>query len=166
MKTIITAVALFISSITIAQNADAKVTVTKVINGSVDKVWEVVRKMDDINLYTQVVGSVEWKGEHGVGGERVCLPPKDSNGGILNEKILTFNDVTRAYSYSVEGVPTKGMVNSFRVVDLGFNKSMIVWNSTYESFVENPQMNEDQLKGFLKQTLTEILNNMAVSAAK
>ena len=32
-----------------AQNADAKVTVSKVIEASADDVWSVLRKMDDIN---------------------------------------------------------------------------------------------------------------------
>jgi len=166
MKTIISVIALLVSGMTMGQNANAKVTVSKVINLSADKVWEVVKKMDDIHLYTEVVGDVQWKGTHGVGGERVCLPPKGSNGGILNEKILTYSDATRSYTYSVNGVPTKGMVNGFKVVDLGYNKCMIVWTSSYESFVDNPQMNEDQLKGFLKNTLTEILGNMVVSASK
>ena len=58
------------------------------------------------------------------------------------------------------------MVNSFKVVDLGFNKCMIVWNSTYESFVKNPQMNEEQLKGFLTATLTEVVTKMSNAATK
>jgi len=166
MKTLLMGVMLFIAGATVAQDVNAKVSVTKVINVSADKVWSIVRTMDDLHLYTDIVGSVEWKGKKGTGGERVCHPPKGSGGGILNETILTFSDINRSYSYSVAGVPTKGMVNSFRVVDLGYNKSMIVWNSTYEAFVENPQMNEDQLKGFLSNTLNEILTKMALAATK
>ena len=147
-----------------AQSSVAKVSVTKVIDASVDNVWKLVRQMDDIHQYTVVVGDVEWEGKKGVGGRRVCLPPKGQEGGVLNEEILQFSDANRFYEYSVEGVPTTGMVNSFKVVDLGYNKSMIVWNSTYDSFVENPQMNEEQLKAFLTQTLTEILNNFAKAA--
>lgn len=155
----------FSIGVTMAQDSNAKVVVTKVINASADDIWELVRKMDDIHEYTKVLGSVVWSGNQGIGGQRVCYPPKGQEGGILNEKIIQFSDENRFYSYSVEGVPAKGMVNSFRVMDLGYNKCMILWNSTYTSFVENPQMNENQLKAFLSKTLTEVLDNFAKAAS-
>ncbi|NER82981.1 MAG: SRPBCC family protein [Leptolyngbya sp. SIO1D8] len=147
-----------------AQEPDAKITVTKVINVSSDQVWTILRKMDDIQKYSSYVDKVIWTGDHGIGGSRKCLPPEGHEGYYV-EQIVDFNDSERTYSYAVvEGVPVKGMVNSFKVVDLGYKKSMIVWTSTYEQFMENPQMDEVQFKGFLTQASNEMITKVSAAA--
>lgn len=149
-----------------AQNSEANVTITKVVEISADQVWKVLRQMDDIQKYSSVIAKVEWIGDHGVGGQRKCLPPKGQEGYYV-EQIVNFSDIERSYSYALkEGVPAKGMVNNFKVVDLGYNKSMIVWTSTYEAFLQNPQMNEKQFLGFINQSIEEMIINVANAAKK
>ena len=148
-----------------AQAADAKVTNTQIVDVSADLVWAVLRKMDDIDKYSSGVEKVDWSGAHGVGGQRVCTAPGGQ--GRFVESIVKFDDTTRSYSYAlVEGVPAKGMVNSFKVVDLGYQKCMIVWTSTFDQFVENPQMTEAQFMGFLDMASTEMLDKVAAEATK
>lgn len=154
---------LFGTGLVNAQNADANVSKTKIVKASADKVWSVIRKMDDIDKYSSAIAKVEWSGSHGVGGQRVCTAPEGN--GYFKESIVAFDDNNRTYSYAVvEGVPVKGMVNSFKVLDLGYNKSMIVWTSNYEQFIENPNMSEQEFLSFLNQTLDEFVDNMALAA--
>ena len=148
-----------------AQSPDAKITLTKVVETSADQVWEKLRKMDDIDQYSSLISQVNWTGNKGVGGQRVCTSA-DGN-GYFKESIVGFNDDQRSYSYAVvEGVPAKGMLNNFKVVDLGYQKSMIVWTSTYDQFIENPNMDEAQFKGFLNQAAGEMIEKVAVAAGK
>ncbi len=163
-KTILATAILLLSFNLAAQNSDADKTITRVIDASADEVWGILRQMDDIDKYSSAIAKVDWKGEKGVGGERVCTAPEGQ--GYFKESIVTFDDAARTYSYAVvEGVPFKGMVNSFKVVDLGYQKSMIVWTSNYEAFMKNPQMTEDQFLGFIDQTIGELITNV-VAAAK
>ncbi|HAA12899.1 MAG TPA: SRPBCC family protein [Cytophagales bacterium] len=149
-----------------AQNADADVTLTRVIEASVDEVWSLLRQMDDIQNYSSMIATVEWTGDHGIGGERKCLPPEGGS-GYFKERIVSFSDEQRTYSYAlIEGVPAKGMVNRFKVVDLGYNKSMIVWTSSYEQFMPNPQMNEEQFLAFLHQSVSEMIDNVSLTALR
>ena len=154
------------SSVMVAQPGEPKVTKTKVINASADAVWEKLRVMDDLQKYSSHVAIVKWTGDHGVGGERKCLPPEGLEGYYL-ERIVNFNDEQRTYSYAlVEGVPVKGMVNTFKVVDLGYRKSMIIWTSSFEQFLENPQMTEEQFLGFINQAVGETIDLYASAAEK
>ncbi len=41
------------------------------------------------------------------------------------------------------------MVNSFKVIDLGYKKCMVVWTSNGGEYIENPQMSEEQFMGFI-----------------
>ena len=146
-----------------AQVADAKITNTKVVNASADAVWGLIRQMDDIDKYSSSVVKVQWTGDHGVGGQRVCTAPEGQ--GYFKESIVAFDDTARTYSYAlVEGVPAKGMVNNFKVVDLGYNKCMIVWTSNYEAFMTNPNMTEDQFQGFLNMASNEMIEKIAAAA--
>lgn len=165
IKNVLVALAvLFSVSALSAQNSNANVTLSKVVDASADKVWSVLRKMDDIQNYSSLIAKVKWTGDKGVGGERVCYPPKEGQ-GFFKERIVDFSDEQRTYSYAlIEGVPAKGMVNNFKVVDLGYNKSMIVWTSKYEQFIENPQMNEEQFLGFLNQSIKEMVDNVATAS--
>ena len=149
----------------VAQNSDANFTVSKIVDASADDVWSVLRKMDDIDKYSSAIAKVTWTGNKGVGGQRVCTAPKGQ--GFFKESIVKFDDTNRTYSYAVmEGVPTKGMVNSFKVVDLGYQKSMIVWTSSYDEFMTNPQMTEEQFAGFINQSINEMIGNVIVTAKK
>lgn len=149
-----------------AQTADANITWSKVVDVSADNVWTLLRKMDDVNKYSSGIARVVWTGTKGKGGERVCYPPKGQE-GYFKEKIVAFDDNSRTFSYAVvEGVPIKGMVNTFKVVDLGYKKSMIVWSSNFEEFMKNPQMTEEQFMGFIKMSLEEMVGNITMTAKK
>lgn len=142
-----------------AQFADAKITRTKVLDISADQLWGVMRKMDEIDKYSSGIARLEWTGEKGAGGSRVCYAPDGK--GYFKENILTYDDTQRTYSYAVvEGVPFTGMVNSWTVVDLGYNKSMVVWTSKYDQFMENPEMTLEQFTGFIDMSIDEYIGNI------
>ena len=169
MKKLIIVFALFLGwsvNQTQAQSADANITFTKVIDASADQVWSILREMDDIDEYSSAISKVVWTGQKGKGGERVCYPPKGQQ-GYFKENIVAFDDANRTYSYAVvEGIPAKGMVNTFKVLDLGYQKSMIVWSSNFDEFMKNPQMTEEQFMGFLNNSLKEMVDNVIVAAKK
>ena len=146
-----------------AQNADADFTHTKVVEASADDVWALVRVMDDVDKYQAIIARVEWTGPKGVGGQRICYTPDGS--GYFKESIVAFDDQNRTYTYSLdEGAPAQGMVNQFNIVDLGYNKSLLVWTSNYDAFMENPQMTKEQFHGFIKSSITEFADNIARAA--
>jgi len=148
-----------------AQKSNANVTLTKVVDTSADNVWGKLRQMDDIDKYSSVISKVKWTGEKGIGGQRVCTSADGQ--GYFKENIVAFDDQNRTYTYAlVDGIPAKGMINNFKVIDLGYQKSMIVWTSNYEQFMKNPQMTEEQFLGFLNQSAGEMLTNVAIAAAK
>lgn len=157
-KVIFIALALIVSINLNAQNSIADLSYVSKVDLSADLVWEQIRKMDNIDKISSFVGKVDWTGPKGVGGTRVCTTPDGK--GHFKEEILKFNDNQRTYTWQVvEGVPAKTVINSFKVVDLGLNKSMIVWTSNYE-FIENPNMTEGQFRGFLQGAVTEMVENM------
>ena len=84
-------------STTYAQDAGAKKTYTKVVDASADHVWTVLRKMDQIDKYTQNVARVEWSGNMGVGGTRKCFAPEGQ--GYFKENIALSNCKNLASSF-------------------------------------------------------------------
>ncbi len=147
-----------------AQKSDAKKTYTKIVDVSADEVWSILRKMDQIDKYSSTIATVEWTGNMGVGGSRTCHAPDGK--GYFKENIVSYDDARRTFSYSVvEGVPIKGMVNTWNVVDLGYQKSMIVWTTVYDEFMENPQMTMEQFMGFIDSSLNEFVGNVVAEAS-
>lgn len=149
---------LFILLISLRSMLQAQTPLVTEIGSSADEVWEQIRKMDNIDELSSFVSKVQWKGPKGVGGERVCTSADGK--GHFKEKITAFDDKTRTYSYQViEGVPAKNMNNMIKVVDLGYNKSMIVWTSSYE-FIKNPNMTKEQFDGFITSARVEMVENI------
>lgn len=147
-----------------AQDAEPKKTYSKVVNASADNVWTVIRRMDQVDKYSSGIARLEWTGNKGVGGSRVCYAPDGK--GYFKENIVEYDDTNRTFSYAVvEGVPFKGMVNTWKVVDLGYQKSMVVWTSRYDQFIENPQMTLDQFMGFIDMSLNEFVGNVIAEAS-
>lgn len=133
------------------------VTTVRVLDISADKAWEQLRILDNIDKLSSSVSKVIFTGDRGVGGERVCIAADGK--GRFKENITAFSDSERSYSYAVvEGVPAKNMLNTFKVVDMGYNKSMVVWTSNFE-FMQNPQMTEEQFRGFLSMASGEMIDN-------
>ena len=146
-----------------AQDADARTVKTQIIEASADDVWEIVRDLDGLADISKFVARVEYTGANDVGGQRVCYAPKGQ--GSYTEAIIGFDDTARTYTYAVkEGVPVAGMVNSFKVVDLGYRKSMLVWTSTYDEFVDNPNMTEEQFAGFIDMAISDMIANITAKA--
>ena len=56
------------------------------------------------------------------------------------------------------------MVNTWKVVDLGYRKSMVIWTTNYDEFIENPQMTFDQFMGFIDSSLNEFVGNVVADA--
>ena len=136
----------------------AQTPFVKEVDRSADKVWEEIRKMDNIDVLSSFVSHVKWTGPKGVGGERVCTSADGQ--GYFRERVTGFDDKTRTYTYQVvEGVPAKNMNNMIKVVDLGYKKSMIVWTSAYE-FIQNPNMTQTQFENFLTTARVEMVDNI------
>jgi hypothetical protein len=156
-------VLLTLTSLT-AQNQTPNMTLSFEANVSADKVWEQIRIMDNIDEVSSYVATVTWKGPKDVGGERKCVAPDGK--GYYVEKVKSFDDDQRTYRWQVvEGVPAKNVFNSFKVVDMGFNKSMIVFRSNYE-FIENPNMTKEQFQAFFHAAASEIAANYIKLARK
>ncbi|NMH89066.1 SRPBCC family protein [Flavivirga algicola] len=148
-----------------AQDSDSKISVSKVVSVSADKMWKVLRQMDNVDKFSPQIDKVVWTGEHGVGGERVCYG--NENRFYVKEKIVKFDDVKRTYSYAVvEGAPAKDMVNTFKVVDLGDNKSKVVWSTSYTSFIQNPRFTEEQFRGATEYGFNDFIGQVAMTANK
>ena len=139
---------------------EPKVQFSKIISTSADNFWETVRQMDKIDKYSSNIARVEWTGNMGKGGQRVCYTPDGK--GYFKEKIVAYNESTRSFSYSLlEGAPVKGMVNTIQVVDIGYGKCVFVFWSHYEQFIENPQMTQEQFHAFMQSSLVEMTERMA-----
>ncbi|MEM6723704.1 MAG: SRPBCC family protein [Bacteroidota bacterium] len=145
-----------------AQNTDAIVTKTVVINASADDVWDRLRALDKIEELTpDFVGDSWVDGTVGIGAKRSCTAPgqtrKTAEQPAYTETVVAYDDEKRFYSYAVMGVPAKNMLNSFKVVDLGYKKCMVIWNSSGWTFMENPQMNEQQFLAFLDTVSDQLM---------
>ena len=139
---------------------EPKVLFSKVVNKSADELWKTVRKLDQIHKYSSAIAKVDWNGNMGVGGERVCHTPDGK--GFYKEKIVAYDESSRSFSYSLlEGAPVKGMINFMQVVDLGYGKCVLVWWSNYDAFIKNPQMTEEQFQAFMLSSLEEMTYKMA-----
>ena len=146
-----------------AQKMEPRKTYTKIVSVSADDAWTELRKLDQVDKYSSTIARVEWSGNMGVGGSRVCYSPDGK--GYFKENIVAFDDANRSFTYSlVEGAPIKGMVNTWKVVDLGYQKSMIIWSSNYDQFMENPQMTEEQFMAFIDSSLNEYVGNIVAEA--
>ncbi|MEO1436840.1 MAG: SRPBCC family protein [Bacteroidota bacterium] len=145
-----------------AQNSEAIVSKTVVINASADVVWERLRALDRIEELTpDFVGDSWIDGNVGIGAKRSCTAPgqtrKTADQPAYTETVVAYDDEKRFYSYAVMGVPAKNMLNSFKVVDLGYKKCMVVWNSSGWTFMENPQMSEEQFLAFLDRVSDQLM---------
>lgn len=140
-----------------SQGPEPKIVKSKIINASADAVWERLRQIDGLEEIVPnfvAKSSIDTK-VAGAGTKRTCEAPNGQ--GHYTEQVVDYDDSARYYTYAVlEGVPVKSMLNSFRVIDLGYQKCMVVWTSNYD-FMQNPNMTEEQFNGFLNQASDAIL---------
>lgn len=142
---------------------DARLIQTLIVDAGADQIWDLLKQLDDVDKYSSTIAKVEFTGKKGVGGERVCTSVDGK--GFFREKIVAFDDRFRTYSYSlVEGVPVRGMVNTFKVVNLGYGKSALIWSSNFEQFLENPNMTEDEFMAFMDSASKETLQKIGEAA--
>ncbi len=139
---------------------EPKVQFSKIISKSADKYWETVRQIDKIDKYSSNVARVEWTGNVGKGGQRVCYTPDGKD--YFKEKIVAYDESARSFSYSLlEGAPVKGMVNTIQIINLGYGQCIFVFRSYYEEFISNPQMTQEQFHAFMNTSLEEMTDKMA-----
>ena len=148
-----------------AQKPDALMSKSVVLNASADDVWEVLRDLEKFDLlFPNFLADVWIEGDFTGPKEglvRKCTAPGEQKGTVsYSETITEFDDEKRFYAYAVNGVPAKNMINMFKVVDLGYKKSMVIWNSTGWTFVENPQMTREQFVGFMGSALDEAMSEL------
>ena len=168
MKNTILMIALFafgwVSNPVAAQNN--QFIKSQIVEASADKVWEQLRQLDGLEKIAPQLITDSWlvnDAQPGVGAKRSCTAPGTPKGQAgYTETITEFSDTERYYRYAVtEGTPTKNMVNSLRVVDLGYQKCMVVWTSQRDGFMENPQMTEEQFNQFLNMAGQSPVNGVA-----
>ncbi|MEO0527742.1 MAG: SRPBCC family protein [Bacteroidota bacterium] len=150
---------------TSAQKANAIVTKTKIINASADDVWQRLRTLDKIEELTpDYVGDSWVTGKVGVGAVRSCTNPGQTRKTVdkpaYTETVVSYDDEKRFYAYAVKGIPAKNMLNSFKVVDLGYKKCMVIWNSGGWTFIKNPQMTEGQFLGFMDTVGNQLMSRL------
>lgn len=143
------------------QNAEAILTKSVILNSSADDVWGELRQLDKFGeLFPNYIADVwiDSYSEPKTGLERKCTAPGQKKGTVsYKETIYEFDDEKRFYSYKVEGIPAKNMINMFKVVDLGYKKSMVIWNSTGWSFIKNPNMSREEFISFMGAALDEAM---------
>ena len=139
---------------------------SQIVNASADEVWERLRKLDGLEEIAPHLLNETWIHDNalpGVGVKRSCTAPGTPKGqASYTETILEFSDSERYYKYTVDqGTPTKNMINSLRVVDLGYHKSMVVWTSVRDGYIDNPQMTEVEFNEFLTMAGQSIVDGVA-----
>ena len=166
IKFVITA--LFFSFIFVNTTTAQKASFVKsqIVEASADEVWERLRKLDGLEEIVPHLLTDTWligNTKPGVGTKRSCTAPGTPKGqASYTETITEFSDAERYYRYAItEGTPTKNMVNSLRVVDLGYQKCMVVWTSDREGFVKNPNMTEEQFNEFLTMAGQSVVDGVA-----
>ncbi len=153
----------FINTVAAQQTSFVK---SQIVEASADEVWERLRKLDGLEEIVPHLLTDTWligDAKPGAGAKRSCTAPGTPKGqASYTETITAFSDTERYYQYAItEGTPTKNMINSLRVVDLGYQKCMVVWTSDREGFVENPQMTEEQFNVFLTMAGQSIVDGVA-----
>lgn len=139
---------------------------SQIVSASADEVWERLRKLEGLEEIVPQLLNDTWlhdKAQPGVGVKRSCTAPGTPKGqASYTETIIEFSDSERFYKYAVtEGTPTKNMINSLRVIDMGYQKCMVVWTSDREGFVKNPQMTEEEFNSFLNMAGQSIVDGVA-----
>lgn len=139
---------------------------SKIVSASADEVWERLRKLDDLEKIVPHLLSDSWvhnNAEPGIGVKRSCTAPGTPKGeASYTEEITDFSDQERFYEYAItQGTPTKNMVNTLRVLDMGYKRCLVVWTSTREAFIENPQMTEEQFNDFLNMAGQSLVEGLA-----
>lgn len=145
-----------------AQSNEITMTKSQIINASADDVWNRLRKLDGLEQIIPNFLEDSWvigDATPGVGAKRSCTAPGTPRGeASYTEQVVEFDDDKRYYSYAIlEGIPAKNMVNSFRVIDLGYKKCMVVWESNGGQFQDNPNMSKEQFVGFLNSASDAIM---------
>jgi hypothetical protein len=129
------------------------------INASADQVWQLLRKLDGVEAFSGgMVTHSKIKGEPGVGCERICTM---NDGAKIKEIVRSFSDAERSYSYQVysDMMPVSKMINSAQVLDLGYQKSLLVWKSNFiPAKGADPAQISQMMGGMLEMVLGQVKN--------
>jgi len=111
------------------------ITDKQTINGSADKIWEILRTFDKVETYNSMVTKTELDGQ-GVGSQRVCTAMSpDGSEMKLVEKLDYLNDDEKTMKISIVDVPMplNNCVVTMKVGALEDNKTELEFESIFET---------------------------------
>ena len=117
------------------------------INGSADKIWEILRTFDKVETYHSMTTKTELDGQ-GVGSQRT-VTAKDPDGNTIKlvEKLDYLNDDEKTMKISIVGgpLPLNSAVVTIKVGTLEDNKTELEFDSIFDP---KPGAEEELKKGF------------------
>jgi len=117
------------------------------INGSADKIWEILRTFDKVETYHSMTTKTELDGQ-GVGSQRT-VTAKDPDGNTIKlvEKLDYLNDDEKTMKISIVGgpLPLNSAVVTIKVGVLEGNKTELEFDSIFDP---KPGAEEELKKGF------------------
>ena len=112
----------------------ANVSVTKSVKAPADKVWAMVSEWGGTHKWIPGVGPVSVEGE-GIGSIRSAdLDPATGFVGRISERLESFDDKTRSFSYRVIGdspIPIRDYVAEMTVVERGPEAASVTWSCSW-----------------------------------
>ena len=102
------------------------IEVKKTIAVAPDKVWPTIAKASGISIWFPVITACRVEGN-----QRYCTM---QGGGELEETMLSTDNATRTFTYSVDKhpLPWGPAYCVMKVNDAGMGKSEIIWSSSFE----------------------------------
>ena len=96
-------------------------------------VWEKARDFNALNTWHPAVASDEIVAgsNNQPGAERKLTL---GNGGTVDEKLLSFDDAHRRFSYTIVGgvLPVSDYTSTFRVTPVGKDSARVTWSGTFK----------------------------------
>lgn len=91
--------------------------------------WQTVRRMTRMEeWYPGLIRKSEVLEEDGMEPRRNCVM---QDGGVLKERILLRDDLTRTFVYAIDSLPlpAKNVVGTIRIDDVGNGRSHVTWSA-------------------------------------
>ncbi|OON82613.1 SRPBCC family protein [Streptomyces tsukubensis] len=107
--------------------APVSASVAREIPAPADRVWRLVGGFDALPDWLPYIPS----SVPGEGGRTRTLT--NSDGGVIVERLISFDEKGRSYSYSIEQAPfpVTGYLSTITVRETGENSSTVEWSGTF-----------------------------------